>query len=205
MWSSNLNTKVATGQSASRGTTQLGVTPPLSTLGPTARDVAATEALVSLLHERKMYETPDEARKREIVLAKLDAIFKQFVYKTSLKRNLPESIAAEAGGKIFTFGSYRLGVHGQASDIDTLCVAPKHVLREDFFTDMLEMLAARPEVASIQAVTDAYVPVITFTFDGIEIDLLCARLALPTVPDDLDLADDNLLKNLDERCVRSLN
>ncbi|KAJ3123840.1 polynucleotide adenylyltransferase [Physocladia obscura] len=201
----NLNTKTATGKSASRGTTQLGVTPPLSTLGPTARDLAATEALVSLLHERKMYETPDEARKREVVLAKLDGIFKQFVYKTSVKRNLPESIAAEAGGKIFTFGSYRLGVHGQASDIDTLCVAPKHVLREDFFTDMLEMLAARPEVASIQAVTDAYVPVITFTFDGIEIDLLCARLALPTVPDDLDLADDNLLKNLDERCVRSLN
>lgn len=31
-----------------------------------------------------------------------------------------------------------------------------------------------------------------------------ARLALPTVPDDLELRDDSLLKNLDERCVRSL-
>jgi poly(A) polymerase Pap1 len=32
-----------------------------------------------------------------------------------------------------------------------------------------------------------------------------ARLALPSVPAGLDLADNNVLKNLDERCVRSLN
>lgn len=39
---------------------------------------------------------------------------------------------------------------------------------------------------------------------GIEFDLLLARLALPTIPDDLQLRDDSLLRNLDERCVRSL-
>lgn len=32
-----------------------------------------------------------------------------------------------------------------------------------------------------------------------------ARLALSSVPDNLSLKDDNLLRNLDERCVRSLN
>ncbi|RUS19678.1 Poly(A) polymerase central domain-containing protein [Jimgerdemannia flammicorona] len=42
-------------------------------------------------------------------------------------------------------------------------------------------------------------------FSGIPIDLVCARLALARVPDDLELKDDNLLKNLDERCIRSLN
>jgi len=47
--------------------------------------------------------------KREVVLAKLSVIVKQFVRKISLERNLPEAIADEAGGKIFTFGSYRLG------------------------------------------------------------------------------------------------
>lgn len=41
-------------------------------------------------------------------------------------------------------------------------------------------------------------------YQGVEIDLLFARLALHTIPDDLDLRDDHLLKNLDERCVRSL-
>ncbi|KAJ3067060.1 polynucleotide adenylyltransferase [Podochytrium sp. JEL0797] len=182
-----------------------GITMPLSQSGPTQAELAATESLITLLHERGQFESEEEAQHREIVLGKLDAIFKEFVKRISLKRNLPESMANEAGGKIFTFGSYRLGVHGKASDIDTLCVAPKHVQREDFFTDMLDMLRERPEVTALASVTDAYVPVITFEFSGVDIDLLCARLALPTVPDDLELADDNLLKNLDEKCVRSLN
>jgi len=49
---------------------------------------------------------------REIVLGKLDKMVKEFVYLVSIKRNQGEAIAREAGGKIFTFGSYRLGVHG---------------------------------------------------------------------------------------------
>jgi poly(A) polymerase len=31
-----------------------------------------------------------------------------------------------------------------------------------------------------------------------------ARLALSSIPEDLELRDDNLLRNLDEKCVRSL-
>ncbi|ORY48913.1 Poly(A) polymerase [Rhizoclosmatium globosum] len=183
----------------------LGITPPLSYDPPLPLDISVTDSLVTLLRERGQYEDDDEAQKREVVLQKLATLFKEFVHRISIKRNLPESMAAEAGGKIFTFGSYRLGVHGKASDIDTLCVAPRHVQRDDFFTDMLEMLRERPEVTSLTPVTDAYVPVITFEFSGVEIDLLCARLNLPTVPDDLELANDNLLKNLDDKCVRSLN
>lgn len=57
----------------------------------------------------------------------------------------------------------------------------------------------------LQAIPDAFVPVIKLTFDGIEVDLLFARLALPSIPEDLELNDSMLLKNLDQRCVRSLN
>lgn len=42
-------------------------------------------------------------------------------------------------------------------------------------------------------------------FDRIEIDLLFARLNLNEIRDNFDLRDDSLLKNLDPRCVRSLN
>jgi poly(A) polymerase len=93
----------------------------------------------------------------------------------------------------------------KGSDIDTLCVAPKHVKREDFFTEMYEILKARSEVSEISAVSDAYVPVIKLVFSEIPIDLVFARLALPSVPEDLELLDNALLRNLDERCVRSLN
>lgn len=64
-------------------------------------------------------------------------------------RRFPESQAREAGGKIFTFGSYRLGVHGPGADIDTLAVAPRHVTRDDFFSVMESMLKQRSEVEDL--------------------------------------------------------
>lgn len=47
-------------------------------------------------------------------------------------------------------------------------------------------------------------PIIKTKISGVQIDFLVARLALPQISDELTLKDDNTLKNLDERCVRSL-
>lgn len=76
----------------------------------------------------------------EIVLGRVAAVVKKFVFNISVSRGLSETAAHAAGGKIFTFGSYRLGVHGPGSDIDTLCVVPKHVSRDDFFEFFEPML-----------------------------------------------------------------
>jgi hypothetical protein len=38
-----------------------------------------------------------------------------------------------------------------------------------------------------------------------QLDMLFARLALQKIPEDQDLRDETLLKNLDQKCVRSLN
>lgn len=48
-------------------------------------------------------------------------------------------------------------------------------------------------------------PVIKAKISGIPLDFLMARLALSSIPDDLSLKDDNLLRNLDDRCIRSMN
>ncbi|KAK4824701.1 hypothetical protein QYF61_017772 [Mycteria americana] len=61
------------------------------------------------------------------------------------------------------------------------------------------------ELGESKAVEDAYVPVVKFEFDGIEIDLVFARLSVQTVSDNLDLGDDSRLRSLDIRCIRSLN
>lgn len=49
---------------------------------------------------------------RSQVLKKLDEVAKEFVYKVSRLQGMPEEEAKGAGVKIFTFGSYQLGVHG---------------------------------------------------------------------------------------------
>jgi poly(A) polymerase len=133
------------------------------------------------------------------------ALVKKFVRDIALNNGLSQTAADAAGGKIFTFGSYRLGVHGPGSDIDTLCVVPKHVSREDFFSVFEAMLREMDGATEVAGVPEAYVPIITATISGVPIDFLMARLALSSVPDDLSLQDDNLLRNLDDRCVRSLN
>ena len=83
------------------------------------------------------------------------------------------------------------------ADIDALCVAPRHVERTDFFSSFYEKLKEQEEVKdlrvsdinysltarrkqvifphattlprSVQAVEEAFVPVIKLAFDGIEV------------------------------------
>ncbi|KAI8641611.1 Poly(A) polymerase central domain-containing protein [Parasitella parasitica] len=184
---------------------QWGVTAPISLDLPTEHEMKLTEDLVKTLHDYGLFESEKEAQKRITVLNKLNFMVKDFVYRVGMQRGLSEQQAKSAGGKIFTFGSYKLGVHNTGADIDTLCVVPKHVERDAFFTIMYAMLSERPEVTELTSVVDAYVPVIKMHFSGIPIDFVFARLSIAAVQDDLDLSDNNLLLGLDERCIRSLN
>lgn len=184
---------------------QYGITSPINLAGPKPLDDELTKGLEDTLKEYGVFETQEEIQHRMVVLGKLNKLALEWIVQTSLAKNMPESIAKTVGGKIFTFGSFRLGVHTKGADIDTLLVAPRHIERTDFFSSFYEFLKEREETSELRAVEEAFVPVIKMNFDGIEIDLLFARLALPTIPEDLDLLDENLLKNLDPRCVRSLN
>lgn len=92
--------------------------------------------------------TPGCIFNRELVLGRVAELVKKFVYRICISRGLSETAAVAAGGEIYTFGSYRLGVHGPGSDIDTLCVVPKHVAREDFFDVFEGMLREELEGAT---------------------------------------------------------
>ncbi|KAJ7065706.1 polymerase [Mycena amicta] len=183
----------------------LGVTPPISVAQSSDREREITVSLMDELRRQNSFETEEESRRRELVLGRLAALVKKFVRDISIAKGLSESAANAAGGKIFTFGSYRLGVHSPGTDIDTVCVVPKHVTREDFFTVFEPMVRAVEGATEVSGVPDAFVPVIGAKISGISMDLLIAPLGMSAIPEDLSLKDNNLLKNLDENVVRSIN
>ncbi|VTJ90814.1 Hypothetical predicted protein [Marmota monax] len=152
-----------------------GISSAISLAAPRDTDHELTQKLVETLKPFGVFEEEEELQRRILILEKLNNLVKE------------------------------LGVHTKGADIDALCVAPRHVDRSDFFTSFYDKLKLQEEVKDLRAVEEAFVPVIKLCFDGIEIDILFARLALQTIPEDLDLRDDSLLKNLDIRCIRSLN
>lgn len=182
-----------------------GITSAISLAPPREIDHHYTKKLCDAMKPFGVFEDEEELNHRLAVLGKLNNFVKEWIAEISELKNLPPSAISCVGGKIFTFGSYRLGVHTKGADIDALCVAPRHVERTDFFQSFFEKLKQHEEIKDLRAVEDAFVPVIKFKFDGIEIDLLFARLALQSIPDNLDLRGDSILRNLDIRCIRSLN
>uniref|UniRef100_A0A2A4K423 Poly(A) polymerase n=1 Tax=Heliothis virescens TaxID=7102 RepID=A0A2A4K423_HELVI len=183
----------------------LGMTSAISMAGPKPIDIEKTAELKESLVPYGVFESEQEMHHRMEVLGSLHRLVRQWIREESMRKNMPPSVADTVGGNIYTFGSYRLGVHHRGADIDALCVAPRHIDRIDYFASFYDLLKLQPQVKDLRAVEDAFVPVIKMNFDGIEIDLLFARLALKEIPDSFDLRDDMLLKNLDQKCVRSLN
>ncbi|KFK32539.1 hypothetical protein AALP_AA6G256000 [Arabis alpina] len=183
-----------------------GITKPLSVAGPSAADVKRNLELEKFLVDEGLYEIKEDTMRREEVLRRIDQIVKHWVKQLTHQRGYTDQMVEDANAVIFTFGSYRLGVHGPGADIDTLCVGPSYVNREeDFFIILRDMLAEMEEVTELQPVADAHVPVMKFKFQGISIDLLYAKISLLVVPQDLDISNSSLLCDVDEQTVRSLN
>ena len=132
--------------------------------------------------------------------------------KRVAKEKAPDNptLSKDAIAKIFTYGSFRLGVYMPGSDIDTLVLAPKYVTREDYFKyfpDMLQTMSPPGSITDLTAVEDAFVPIIKFEYSGISIDLIFSRVLLTQLPSDPNwgLKDSNLLRGLDEAELRSVN
>jgi poly(A) polymerase len=179
---------------------------PISLAGPVEADLQRTAELKKFLVEAGLYESSQESGRREEVLRELDKIVKDWVKQLTSQRGYTDQMVEEANAVLFTFGSYRLGVHGPGADIDTLCVGPSYVNREeDFFIVLHDILSQTEEVTELQPVPDAHVPVMKFKFHGISIDLLYASVSLLVVPSDLDISQESVLYDIDEATVRSLN
>ncbi|KAJ4304279.1 polynucleotide adenylyltransferase [Collariella sp. IMI 366227] len=189
-----------------------GVTPPISTALPTEEEKRLNETLHRELRAQGTFETAAETAKRREVLDQLEKITRVFVQRAAKEKEPKNTILIrDAIGRVFTYGSYRLGVYGPGSDVDTLVVAPKYVTVKQYFEifpKVLLEMAPPGSITDLTPVPEAFVPIIKFEFSGISIDLIfCTIQTLKQLPSDKgwSLADNNLLRGLSENEVRSLN
>lgn len=185
----------------------------ISNAPPTDRDLALSAALDEKLHTEDVYEDPEECTRREEVLGELNALLQEWTRTASAAKGITEDMRPSCN--LYTFGSYRLGVHGPAADIDTLCLGPRHLSREeDFFGfeendyegSFYDVMRKHPGTEEIVPVRDAIVPEIKTVFRGFEIDMAYTSLpSYTSVPEDLDVCATSVLLNLDDPGVKSLN
>ncbi|CCX04395.1 Similar to Poly(A) polymerase pla1; acc. no. Q10295 [Pyronema omphalodes CBS 100304] len=186
---------------------QYGTTPPINTNPPTKEDMERNSELVQELKNQNCFEEKAESDKRVKVLEILQTLGEAFVKKACAAKGLPDHLVNNSGGKIFTFGSYRLGAYGPGSDIDTLLVVPAHIERADFFQHVPKMLSElNPPAEEVSPVPDAFVPIIKFELQSISIDLIFAKVpSVNSIPRDMTLENKDILKGCDEANLRGLN
>jgi poly(A) polymerase len=187
---------------------------------PTDEEIGFQRTLDDFCRENVPLEPLQGIQRRERVLASMGALCRDWIRSVCLQKGLPATVADEAGGQLFTSGSYRLGVHEPGADIDTILVAPSVCGRQDFFgtantseddptyrdpSSLAERIKSHPDVTNFVPVETAAVPLLTFDWEGINIDLLFARLNSPTVPADFDIDSDTVLDGADSATEKSLN
>jgi poly(A) polymerase len=98
-------------------------------------------------------------------------------------------------------------VHEPDSDIDVLCIGPKHCPSHDFFSEMVKIFKRTEGINEIICLPEAYVPVVKFKWNGVSIDLLYACLQLHSIPKNIDLLENQelLYDAVDSPTARSLN
>jgi len=157
---------------------------------------------------------------RERVLSRMGVLCRAWIKSVCEKRGLPKEVVNSAGGQLFTAGSYRLGIHEPGADIDALLVMPSVCTRQDIFgtpsaeeeestpidpDSLAERLKAHPDVTNFVPVEGAAVPILTFDWEGVNIDLLFARLNTACVPPDFDIDNDANLDGVDAGTSRTMN
>jgi hypothetical protein len=129
-------------------------------------------------------------------------------YSTNNNKGQTKALSnTPGGGTVLLSGSACFGVSDIDSDVDAVCLVPRRVTRDTFFTILLEKLKSHPQVSRVLPISNAHVPVIRCVIDNnVSIDLLMARLDWAEyVHGDVDILDDEVLENMDPISVTSLS
>ena len=190
---------------------------------PNALEKSFDASLQAFVKDNVPLEETEGIQRRERVLNRMGTLCRDWIKSVCVKRGLSKEVVAAAGGQLFTSGSYRLGVHEPGADIDTILVVPNVCTKADFFgtfpvdesnpdqqnlrdpDSLAERIRRHPDVTNFVPVEGAAVPLLTFDWEGVNIDLLFARLNTASVPPGFDIDNDAVLDGVDSASEKSLN
>ena len=187
---------------------QFGVTPPLSDRFPSPHETQLNAALVDELSRQGSFESPLESQRRIAVLGLLQTLTLRLVQLVGRMHRIPDDRLAAAGGKIFTFGSYQMGVHGPGSDIDTLVVGPSFVTRFEFFDIFPDLLRElHNEMISSSQSPRLLCLSLEVKISGISVEVFDLRQSQRATkyPSTFSLEDESLLYDIDGKDLRAVN
>lgn len=166
-----------------------------------------TIALENYLKSLGLFETKDEIHHREEIVKMLRDTIRNCVKGILSAKNLYTNQEPEELASLYTFGSFRMMVNEPSADIDTMCVGPGAISREEFFNIVSAALRVDGNCSDVSVIDTAFVPIITMKYGGIDIDLSYSPIMRyqTRLPHNFDILDDENLRNVDDETVRSLN
>jgi poly(A) polymerase Pap1 len=180
--------------------------PPTDAAGPTAADRILDRALQDFTIRNVKKEDERELVRKRKVLLELNKLHNEWVRECGALNGVTEMNGNPVVGKMETSGSWKLAIHEKDADIDLICIAPRFCTYELFFSLLGDKLRNDDRVTNFNAIPGAFVPIMTFDFRGVNIDLLLSVLPhASTVPYSLDILDDELLSGMSEPARRSVN
>ncbi|TMW59316.1 hypothetical protein Poli38472_004385 [Pythium oligandrum] len=168
-------------------------------------DSRSAESFLQAVEELAPTDSSEARHQKLRVLKLLSDLLTKWVKIVAFERGLPEEHIALTSGSLFLAGSYRLGLNDPVADIDAVCVVPYHVTHEDFFSSFCRLLEQTNGVSHLAPVPNAYVPLISLSYLGVSIDLLCARLPMTGVEPHQEIDSDHILVGVDPTSMKSLN
>eukprot|EP00762_Andalucia_godoyi_P004389 ANDGO_08176.mRNA.1 Nuclear poly(A) polymerase 1 len=179
---------------------------PFREIAPSDEDKIRTQGLEDFLRKSGMFESIDERHLREEILGLLDAAAKKCVMDISASFGYQDDGSGTAfGTRIYTFGSFRLGVHSSGADLDTLVIGPNHVERTAFLSHLEKVLREQPGVSACDAVLTAAVPIVKVTWSNVDLDVQYAQMTLARIPQNLDILDPSIIRLCHETSLNSLS
>ncbi|KAG2175793.1 hypothetical protein INT44_000271, partial [Umbelopsis vinacea] len=156
-------------------------------------------AWVQYLTDQGALEDGQAVAKRAYIVEHLQALLDKFTARLAIQFHMSHEPC-----RIVPFGSYAIGSHLRASDMDLVCIAPHQVEPFTFFQQFPQILKSE-SIQVLEVIHRAPVPIIKFIMDNIPCDMSFVRLRATTLDPLPNLLDDALLEGIDDVDMRSLD